>query len=97
MQYYFGGHEIAYRNTPHGKEVLAVGSEGREEQDGAAAIDGPEALHDGPRRSCACDHVVRRKAVVGFPHLRGNVVSAVNDDVGPAFWAAVSATRRYPS
>ena len=27
MQYYFGGQEIAYRETPQGKEVLAVGLE----------------------------------------------------------------------
>ena len=25
LQYYFGGEEIAYRHTPHGVEVLAVG------------------------------------------------------------------------
>jgi hypothetical protein len=27
LRYYFGGHWIAYRNTPQGKEVLAVGHE----------------------------------------------------------------------
>jgi hypothetical protein len=27
MQYYFGGHDIAYRKTPQGVEVLAVGLE----------------------------------------------------------------------
>jgi hypothetical protein len=27
LRYYFGGHWIAYRNTPQGKEVLAVGLE----------------------------------------------------------------------
>ena len=27
MQYYFGGHEIAYRKTPKGVEVLAVDDE----------------------------------------------------------------------
>ena len=27
MQYYFGGYSIVYRDTPQGKEVLAVGEE----------------------------------------------------------------------
>jgi len=27
LQYYFGGHEVAYRETPQGYDVLAVGSE----------------------------------------------------------------------
>lgn len=27
MQYYFGGHPIVYRDTPQGREVLAVGME----------------------------------------------------------------------
>src|SRR2546427_4060253 len=27
MQYYFGGHPILYRDTPKGKDVLAVGME----------------------------------------------------------------------
>jgi len=26
LQYYFSGHEVAYRETPQGHEVLAVGS-----------------------------------------------------------------------
>ncbi len=27
MQYYFGGHALVYRDTPKGREVLAVGDE----------------------------------------------------------------------
>src|SRR5262249_10200573 len=26
LQYYFGGHEVAYRETPEGYEILAVGT-----------------------------------------------------------------------
>jgi hypothetical protein len=27
LQSYFGGHEVAYRDTPQGREIIAVGSE----------------------------------------------------------------------
>src|SRR5207249_3472479 len=53
-----------------------------EEQDGAPAIHASEALEDRFGNTRARDHVVRRKAVVRFPDLRGNVLATVNDRIG---------------